>query len=143
MGIESAFPKYEASGTEPLLPRAKSDYRKWLAGQKAERTATETAAAAKTEAARQEAEATAATQARSGDIAKGEYESTIQQQAAQTREIGDVSVPAGAEKTIGALEPGYKGVGEMAVSEYGKQAKTQKKRAEKAATALEMQGELQ
>ena len=121
-----------------------SDIRKaysgYLTGQAEEKAAAE-AERAKQEATRQETEAAAAaTQARSGDIARGEYESTIQQQAAQTRGIGDVSVPAGAEKTIGALEPGYKGVGEMAVSEYGKQAETQKKRAEKAATALEMQG---
>ena len=104
---------------------------------KAEATRTE---AAKAEATRTEAAKAEATQVRSADIAKGEYESTIQQQAAQTRETGDVSVPAGTEKAVEALTGGYKGVGEMAVSEYGKQADVQKKRAEKAATALEMQG---
>ena len=94
--------------------------------------------AAKAEATK--AEAAAATQARSADIAKGEYEGMIQQQAAQTRDIGDVSVPAGAEKAVGELKGGYKGVGEIAVSEYGKQAEVQKERAEKAATALEVTG---
>ena len=109
-------------------------------GVKAETAKFDREATAKQEAEKAAATQTAATQVRSGDIAKGEYASTIQQTAAQTRDIGDVSVPAGAEKAVGALEGGYKGVGEMAVSEYGKQAGVQKKRAEKAATALEMQG---
>ena len=141
--LESTFLKYKASGTEPVTKVAKKQYSTWLGQQTA---AEEKAAAAKQQAeaeaaaqAKQQAEATA-TQARSGDIAKGEYGSTIQQKAAETRDIGDVSVPAGAEKAVGELKGGYKGVGEMAVSEYGKQAGVQKKRAEKAATALEMQG---
>ena len=141
--LESAFLKYKASGTTPVTSGAKKQYSAWLGQQTA---AEEKAAVAKQQAeaeaaaqAKQQAEATAA-QVRSADIAKGEYESTIQQQAAETRDVGDVSIPAGTGKAVGALTGGYKGVGEMAVSEYGKQAKVQEKRAEKAATALEMQG---
>jgi len=123
----------------------KHAFRMWdtLTGMPTSITDAKNAEVARQEAAtKAEAEATAkaAATARSEDIAKGEYESTIQQQAAQTRDIGDTSVPAGTEKAVGALTGGYKGIGEMAVSEYGKQAEVQKKRAEKAATALEMQG---
>jgi len=68
------------------------------------------------------------------------YRTKIAQTAAQTRDVGDTTVPAGAMATVGALRGVYKGVGETAISQYGKQAETQKKQAEKAATALEMQG---
>lgn len=73
-------------------------------------------------------------------IAPEQYKTILQQTAAKTRDIGDTTVPAGAEKTLESLTGGYKGIGEMAVSEYGKQAEAQKESAEKAATALKMQG---
>ena len=141
--LESTFLKYEASGTTPVTSLAKKKYSSWLGTRQAAKTAAEAETARQEAAAaqaKQEADAAAAAQARSGDIAKGKYESTIQQTAAQTRDIGDVSVPTGAEKTVGELKGGYKGIGEMAISEYGKQAEVQKERAGKAATALEMQG---
>ena len=68
------------------------------------------------------------------------YKTKIAQTAAQTRDIGDTSVPTGAKSTVGGLRGVYKGVGETAISQYGQQAGVQKKQAEKAASALEMQG---
>ncbi len=68
------------------------------------------------------------------------YQKTIQKTAAATRDIGDVAVPSGAGAAVGALKGAYKGIGETAVSQYGKQAEVKQKEAEKAATALEMQG---
>ncbi len=68
------------------------------------------------------------------------YQKKIQQTAAATRDIGDTSVPSGAREAVSGLRGVYQGVGETAISQYGLQAQTQKKRAEKAATALEMQG---
>jgi len=75
-----------------------------------------------------------------GDFDYEAYKTKIAQTAAATRDIGDVSVPKGAETTVGGLRGVYKGVGETAVAQYGKQAETKQKEAEKAATALEMQG---
>lgn len=69
-----------------------------------------------------------------------DYRRKIEKTAAATRDIGDTSVPAGAEATVRGLRGVYKGVGETAISQYQKQAEVQKKQAEKAATALEMQG---
>lgn len=69
-----------------------------------------------------------------------DYQKKIAQTAAATRDVGDTTVPAGAKTTVGKLRGVYKGVGETAISQYGKQAEAQKKGAEKAATALEMQG---
>jgi len=68
------------------------------------------------------------------------YKTKIAQTAAQTRDVGDTSVPAGAQATVDKLVGVYKGVGQTAISQYGMQAETQKKQAEKAASALEMQG---
>lgn len=68
------------------------------------------------------------------------YRSKIQQTAAKTRDVGDVSVPSGAAATVGGLRGVYQGVGQTAISQYGKQAETKQKEAEKAASALEMQG---
>lgn len=68
------------------------------------------------------------------------YKTKVAQTAAATRDVGDTSVPKGAGTTVGALRGVYKGVGETAISQYGQQAETQKKEAEKAATALEMTG---
>ncbi len=68
------------------------------------------------------------------------YQKTIQKTAAATRDVGDVSVPSGVGAAVGALKGAYKGIGETAVSQYGKQAEVKQKEAEKAATALEMQG---
>lgn len=68
------------------------------------------------------------------------YQKTIQKTAAATRDVGDVAAPAGAQATVGALRGAYKGIGETAVSQYGQQAEVKQKEAEKAATALEMQG---
>ena len=68
------------------------------------------------------------------------YQKTIQKTAAATRDIGDVTAPAGAEATVGQLKGAYKGIGETAVAQYGRQAEVKTKEAEKAATALEMQG---
>ena len=149
--LESAFLKYEASGTTPVTSGAKKQYSSWLAPRTAAKQAEETARAAATKAAADKAAAagTAAEQAAAakteaagigGGLDTGKYQTILQQTAAQTRDIGDTSVPAGAEKAVGELKGGYKGVGEMAVSEYGKQAEVQKKRAEKASTALKMQG---
>lgn len=69
-----------------------------------------------------------------------DYQKKIAETAAATRDIGDTTVPAGAKTTVGALRGVYKGVGETAISQYGKQVEVQKKGAEKAASALEMQG---
>jgi len=69
-----------------------------------------------------------------------DYQKKIEQTAAATRGIGDTTVPTGAKTAVGALRGVYKGVGETAISQYGKQAETQQKQAEKAASALEMQG---
>ena len=68
------------------------------------------------------------------------YRETIQKTAAATRDVGETAVPAGAKTAVGELKGGYKGVGETAISQYGEQAKVKEKEAEKAATALEMQG---
>lgn len=68
------------------------------------------------------------------------YKTKIAQTAAATRDVGDTTVPAGAKTAVGALRGVYKGVGETAISQYGQQAVTQKKQAEKAASALEMTG---
>ena len=68
------------------------------------------------------------------------YQKTIQKTAAATRDVGDVAVPAGAGTAVGRLKGAYKGIGETAISQYGKQAEVKQKEAEKAATALEMQG---
>jgi len=68
------------------------------------------------------------------------YKTKIRQTAAQTRDVGDVTVPGGAGAAVGQLKGAYKGIGETAISQYGKQAETKQKEAEKAATALEMQG---
>lgn len=76
----------------------------------------------------------------SGDVASDTYQSKIQQTAAATRDIGPTAVPSGATKAVGELKGVYKGVGETAISQYGQQAVTQQKQAEKAASALELQG---
>lgn len=68
------------------------------------------------------------------------YRKTIQKTAAATRDVGDTTTPAGATAAVGGLKGAYKGIGETAVSQYGEQAKVKGKEAEKAATALEMQG---
>lgn len=68
------------------------------------------------------------------------YKTKIAQTAAATRDVGDVTVPTGAKKTVGALRGVYKGIGEAAITQYGRQAEVKGKEAEKAATALEMQG---
>ncbi len=70
------------------------------------------------------------------------YQKTIQKTAAATRDIGDVSMPAGLTQAVTKRSPGgtARALGEAALSQYGKQAVTQQKQAEKAATALEMQG---
>lgn len=75
-----------------------------------------------------------------GSVDYGDYQQKIQKTAAATRDIGDTTVPAGATATVGQLSGAYKGIGETAISQYGQQAETQQKQAEKAATALEMQG---
>lgn len=67
------------------------------------------------------------------------YQKKIQETAAATRDIGDTALPSGA-KDIGGLKGIYGEMGEAAVSQYGQQAETKQKQAEKAATALEMQG---
>ena len=70
------------------------------------------------------------------------YKTKIAETAAATRDVGttDASVVSGATKAVGGLRGSYKGIGEAAVAQYGQQEGTQKKQAEKAATALEMQG---
>lgn len=67
------------------------------------------------------------------------YKTKIAQTAAATRDV-DTTPPTGLKEAVGGLEGTYKGIGEAAVSQYGKQAEAQKKQAEKAASALEMQG---
>lgn len=69
-----------------------------------------------------------------------DYQKKIEQTAAATRDVGDVTTPAGMKTAVGGLRGTYKGVGEAAVTQYGRQAEAQKKEAEKAATALEMTG---
>ena len=76
----------------------------------------------------------------SGDVDYEAYRSKIQQTAATTRDIGETAVPSGATKAVGQLKGVYKGVGETAISQYGQQAVTQQKQADKAASALELQG---
>ena len=68
------------------------------------------------------------------------YKTKIAQTAAQTRDVGSTATPAGAEATVSKLRGVYQGVGQTAISQYGQQADVQKKQAEKAASALEMQG---
>ena len=68
------------------------------------------------------------------------YQKTIQKTAAATRDVGDVTTPPGAKTAVGELKGAYRGIGETAISQYGEQAKVKTKEAEKAATALEMQG---
>lgn len=75
-----------------------------------------------------------------GDFDYESYRKKIQETAAATRDIGETAVPSGAKTTVEGLRGVYKGVGETAISQYGQQAVTQQKQAEKAATALEMQG---
>lgn len=69
-----------------------------------------------------------------------DYKTKIAQTAAQTRDIGSTATPVGAQETVSQLQGVYKGVGQTAISQYGQQADVQKKQAEKAASALEMQG---
>ncbi len=68
------------------------------------------------------------------------YKTKIAQTAAQTRDIGSTTTPAGAQATVDKLQGVYKGVGQTAISQYGQQADVQSKQAEKAASALELQG---
>jgi len=75
-----------------------------------------------------------------GDFDYEAYRKEIQKTAAATRDIGVTGVPAGAKKAVEGLRGVYKGVGETAISQYGQQAEAQQRQAEKAATALEMQG---
>lgn len=75
-----------------------------------------------------------------GGMDYSDYQKKIAQTAAATRDVGDTTVPAGAKATVGGLRGVYKGIGETAISQYGQQAEVQKKGAEKAASALEMQG---
>jgi hypothetical protein len=63
------------------------------------------------------------------------YQKTIQKTAAATRDVGEVSMPS-----VGGLRGTYAGIGQAAITQYGEQAKVKEKEAEKAATALEMQG---
>ena len=76
----------------------------------------------------------------SGDFDYEPYRQKIQQTAAQTRDVGETAVPGGAKAAVGGLRGTYKGIGETAISQFGEQAKVKTKEAEKAATALEMQG---
>ena len=69
-----------------------------------------------------------------------DYQKKIAQTAAATRDVGDTTTPAGMKTAVGGLKGTYKGVGEAAITQYGRQTEAQKKEAEKAATALEMQG---
>jgi len=69
-----------------------------------------------------------------------DYQAKIEKTAAQTRDVGDTTTPAGMKTAVGGLKGTYKGVGEAAVTQYGRQTEAQKKEAEKAATALEMTG---
>lgn len=69
-----------------------------------------------------------------------DYQKKIQQTVAQTRDIGPTAVPPGAGTVAESLRGVYKTVGQTAISQYGQQAEVKKKQAEKAATALEMQG---
>lgn len=68
------------------------------------------------------------------------YRKKIEKTAAATRDIGPTAVPSGAKTAVRELGGAYKGIGETAVSQYGKQTEVKQKEAEKAATALEMQG---
>ena len=68
------------------------------------------------------------------------YRTKIQQTAASTRDVGPTAVPSGAKKAVAGLKGTYQGIGETAISQYGQQGVTQQKQAEKAASALEMQG---
>ncbi len=75
-----------------------------------------------------------------GDFDYEAYRSKIQQTAAQTRDVGTTGVPGGAKTAVAGLRGTYKGIGETAISQFGEQAKVKEKEAEKAASALEMQG---
>ncbi|KKL14050.1 hypothetical protein LCGC14_2519650, partial [marine sediment metagenome] len=75
-----------------------------------------------------------------GNLNYEDYQKKIQQTAAATRDIGETAVPSGARETVAGLSGVYQGVGETAISQYGQQAVTQQKQAEKAASALELQG---
>lgn len=68
------------------------------------------------------------------------YKQKIQQMVTQTKDVGDVSLPSGITTAAKGLKGAYKGLGEAAVSQYGKQAGVLEKEAGKAATALEMAG---
>ncbi len=70
------------------------------------------------------------------------YQKTIQKTAAATRDIGDVSMPSGLTQAVEKRSPGgtARALGEAALSQYGKQTEVKQAEAEKAATALEMQG---
>jgi len=83
------------------------------------------------------------------------YQKKITQTAAATRDIGDTTVPAEARAAVGQLYTvtGTRGtrkrklaptvesrLGDVAISQFEEQAEAQKKQAEKAASALEMQG---
>lgn len=75
-----------------------------------------------------------------GGVDYDAYKTKIAQTAAATRDVGEVSLPSGITSAVSKLGGAYRGIGEAAVSQYGQQAEVQKKEAEKAATALEMQG---
>ena len=75
-----------------------------------------------------------------GGVDYEDYQTKIARTAAATRDVGDTTTPAGAKTAVAGLKGTYKGIGETAISQYGKQADVKKKEAEKAATALEMQG---
>ena len=75
-----------------------------------------------------------------GDFDYESYQKKIEQTAAATRDVGDVTAPAGAKTAVGGLRGAYKGIGETAIAQYGRQAEVKGKEAEKAATALEIQG---
>jgi hypothetical protein len=76
----------------------------------------------------------------SGSFDYEAYRQKIQQTAAQTRDVGSTATPSGAQSVVDRLRGAYKGIGQTAVSNYQTQAEAQKKQANKAATALEMQG---
>ncbi len=68
------------------------------------------------------------------------YRQKIEQTAAATRDVGKTAVPGGARTAVAGLRGTYQGIGQTAIAQYGEQGKVKEKEAEKAATALEMQG---
>jgi len=75
-----------------------------------------------------------------GGLNYADYQKKIETAAARTRDIGETALPKDISKTAGKVPGVYGELGKAAVSDYQKQIASTQKRAEMAATGLEVVG---